>query len=73
MARVNNWRIYVFVFAIASLLAWLVHALSGLNLWVCGLLVVIGIGINGWIATMEDEMPGGFCNPEPDTRRHKTQ
>ena len=66
MKRIVNFRIFGLAVAIAALLAWGLHAISHLNYLVCFGLVVAGIAINGWIATFEDEMPGGFHNPTPN-------
>ena len=50
---------------IASLLAFGLHALSGLNFSICLVMVIGGMLLNGYIATIEDDWPGGFNNPEP--------
>jgi hypothetical protein len=39
-------------------------ALSGLRFWVCFLIALFAVLVNGWLATWEDEQPGGFNNPE---------
>ena len=68
MNRFIDWRIFCSVMAVASSLAFGLHAWIGLTFWACLGLVVFGIIINGIIATIEDEMPG-FHNPKPDGRR----
>jgi hypothetical protein len=62
-----NWKIPLIWMTIVSVLAFGLHALSGLNLWICFVMAVCGMLLNGYIATLEDEWPGGFNNPEPAT------
>lgn len=40
---------------------------SGMPLWACFVVSLFAILINGWLATWEDDRPGGFNNP----RDHK--
>ncbi len=61
-----NWKIFCISMTIASALALGLHALSGLNFWIRLLIVVCGMLLNGYIATIEDDWPGGFNNPEPE-------
>jgi hypothetical protein len=72
MKRFIDWRIFIIMMAVASLLAFGLHAWIHLNFWVCLEIVVVGILLNGIIATLEDEMPGGFNNPKPDDPRDKS-
>lgn len=39
-------------------------AVSGLALWWAFLVVAGALLINGWVATLEDDLPGGFNNPD---------
>jgi hypothetical protein len=39
-------------------------AISGLEFWWAFLIVAGAILINGWVATLEDDLPGGFNNPD---------
>lgn len=41
-----------------------VSGLSGLGFWWALLIVVCAFGINGLVATLEDDLPGGFNNPD---------
>jgi hypothetical protein len=61
-----NWKIFCISMIIASALAFGLHALSGLNFWICLVVVFFAMLLNGYIATIEDEWPGGFNNPEPE-------
>lgn len=70
-----NWRIFCISMTVASLLALALHAVSGLNFWMCLVMVVVGMVVSGIIAEIVDREPGGFLNPqsangaEPPTRR----
>jgi hypothetical protein len=48
---------------IAAVVAYAVHALSDLPFWPCFAIAVFGLVVNAWLATWEDELPGGFNNP----------
>ena len=37
---------------------------SGMGFWWAFLIVGVAIFINGWVATLEDDLPGGFNNPD---------
>jgi hypothetical protein len=39
-------------------------AASGMAFWWAFLLVAGAILVNGWVATLEDDLPGGFNNPD---------
>ena len=39
-------------------------AISGIGFWWAFLIVAAAILINGWVATLEDDLPGGFNNPD---------
>jgi hypothetical protein len=69
MSRVIDWRIFSGALAVASLVAFCLHVWLGLDFWVCLGLVVVCVGLNGIVAAIEDELPGGFHIPRPDSRR----
>jgi hypothetical protein len=71
MKRLVDWRVFFIVIGVAALLAFGLHAWIHLNFWICLGIVVFGILLNGIVATIEDEMPGGFNNPKPDGPDHK--
>ncbi len=50
---------------IVSILAFGLHALSGLNIGISFVMVIGAMLVNGYIATVEDDWPGGFNNPNP--------
>jgi len=35
-----------------------------LNFWVCLGITASAVLVNGWVATLEDDLPGGFNNPD---------
>ena len=39
-------------------------AISGMKFWWAFLIVAAAILVNGWVATLEDDLPGGFNNPD---------
>lgn len=39
-------------------------AISGIAFWWAFLIVAAAVLINGWVATLEDDLPGGFNNPD---------
>lgn len=49
---------------VAAMLAAVLTVISGLRFWWAFLIVVAAILINGWVATLEDELPGAFNNPD---------
>ena len=49
---------------VAAGLAAGISKVSGLGFWWALLIVAFAIGINGFIATLEDDLPGGFNNPD---------
>jgi hypothetical protein len=50
--------------SVVALLAAGLSAASGLAFWWAFLIVAGAILINGWVATLEDDLPGGFNNPD---------
>jgi hypothetical protein len=61
-----SWKIFCISMTVASVLAFGLHALSGLNFWISLVMVVCGMLLNGYIAMIEEDWPGGFNNPEPE-------
>jgi hypothetical protein len=55
-----NWKIFCISMTIASALALGLHALSGLNFWICLAIAIGSMLLNGYLATVEDDWPGGF-------------
>ena len=63
MPRFFDWKGFVGGMAIAALGALGIRAFSRLPFWACFLIALFGLLVNGWLATWEDEQPGGFNNP----------
>ena len=49
---------------VVALLAAGFSVISGLEFWWAFLIVAAATLINGWVATLEDDLPGGFNNPD---------
>jgi hypothetical protein len=60
-----NWKVSVISSVIVVILSIALQKVSGLNFWACLALVVGAMLFNGYIATIEDDWPGGFNNPDP--------
>ncbi len=58
-----SWKLIGISATILLLVAAGLSAFSGMNFWGSLLLVVCCTLINGYIATVEDDWPGGFNNP----------
>ena len=52
----------------AALVAWGVDHWTGLGFWGSFAIVIVSMLINGIIAEVEDNQPGGFNNPRPNGR-----
>jgi hypothetical protein len=64
LSRVEmNWRIPVMSSAVVVALAFAVHGMSAIIFWTCLILVVSAMLLNGYLATVEDDWPGGFNKP----------
>jgi hypothetical protein len=51
--------------SIAALAAWAISCFSGFGVWPAFGIAVVAMLINGFIATVEDNEPGGFNNSLP--------
>ena len=49
---------------VGAILAAGLSAISRMRFWWAFLIVVAAILINGWVATLEDDLPRGFNNPD---------
>jgi hypothetical protein len=47
------------------------RAFSDLPFWACFAITLFAVLVNGWLATWEDEQPGGFDNPKDDQARNR--
>lgn len=65
--RFIHWPAFVTFSVVAVGLAWLFTGGFGRGFWAAVVVVVLSILVNGLIATVEDEQPGGYNNPKsPD-------
>ena len=58
-----NPKIFVISISIAALVAFGIYKYTKFNFWACFGIVVLAMLANGWLATVEDDMPGGLNNP----------
>jgi len=57
-------RLSLVALAITALVALLVHLLLHISFWIAWGFTLLGLLINGIVATIEDNRPGGFNNPK---------
>ncbi len=55
-----NWKVSVIWSVIVVVLSIALNKVSALNFWACLALVVGAMLLNGYIATIEDELAGGL-------------
>lgn len=68
----NLWRPALWILAIAAVSACLA-AFTPLSFWAVLAIIVGSVLINGLVATVEDDLPGGFNNPNgKSTPRYAT-
>jgi len=60
-----NPKIFVISVSITVLISFGVYKYTNFNFWVCLGIVILAILANGWLATIEDDTPGGFNDPKP--------
>jgi hypothetical protein len=69
MKKLIHWPSFLGFAGVSALAGAALHYFAGLSFWYA---VAIGAGallLNGIVATVEDESPGGFNNPKPE--RHE--
>jgi hypothetical protein len=59
-----HWPAFTASTGIALGIAGLLHWLAALSFWVSFAIAWAAVLVNGLIATVEDESPGGFNNPK---------
>ena len=56
---------------VALAISWALTAFAGMSFWLAFFVVAAAFLINGWVATVEDDVPGGLNNPNGnDTPRY---
>jgi|SRR5450631_1325629 hypothetical protein len=58
------WLLGLGIWGTALLGAVALSHFAKLNIWACLGMVAAAIVINGLVATLEDDLPGGFSNPD---------
>ena len=59
-------RVIAVTFLVASLLAVVAHFGYGWSFGLVSLLIVLGLPMFGLLITLDDDLPGGFSNPDGD-------
>ena len=59
-----NFKAAVLSVLITSVVAGLVSYFSGMAYWPALGIVLVAFLVNGFVATVEDDLPGGFNNPD---------
>lgn len=54
----------LFPWLLSTLLAVGLSAVSGMSFLVSFVIATLAIFVNGWVAKLEDDLPGGFNNPD---------
>ena len=56
---------------VALALSWALTTFAGMSFWLAFFVVAAVFLLNGWVATVEDDVPGGLNNPDGnDTPRY---
>jgi hypothetical protein len=63
MKKYVHWPSLLIGLSIASLAGWLLHHFTRLGWWPAFGIAIAALVVNGIVATIEDERPGGFNNP----------
>ena len=63
-AFVSNYKWTFVSVSVIALIAGGISAWTKLNFWLIFLMMLGSVWINGIIATLEDDMPGGYNNPD---------
>ena len=66
MKKFIHWPTFLIFIVVAGLVGYLFGIWTGLGFWPAFVLIVLSLMFNGWLATFEDEAPGGFNNPISD-------
>jgi hypothetical protein len=69
MKKLIHWPSFLAFAGISALVGAGLHYFAGLSFWYAGVIVAGAMLVNGIVAAIEDEGPGGFNNPKP---KHST-
>jgi hypothetical protein len=64
MSKLVDWRLFLPTIAVLAAVAWVASRLLGLSFLPVFGLAVVAVLVNGAVATLEDDLPGGFNNPD---------
>ena len=71
LSEIVNIRVFLVSMGIAASVAYGFSVISDLRFWGSFAVIVIAMLANGFLATWEDEQPGGFNNPTDKERETK--
>jgi hypothetical protein len=66
MKKFIHWPSFFAFAGISALVGAGLHYFAGLGFWYAGAIVAGALLVNGIVAAIEDECPGGFNNPKPN-------
>jgi hypothetical protein len=58
-----DFRAFAIGVGLAALISWAVHAWFDVNFWLVIAIVIFALLVNGIVAVIEDDAPGGFNDP----------
>ena len=64
MKKLVEWRVFLPTIAVLAAIAFGASYLLGLSFLPVFVLTVAAVLVNGLVATLEDDLPGGFNNPD---------
>jgi len=64
MTKFVDWRVFLPTMAVLGALAFVVSRFLGIPLLPTFAVLVAAVLVNGLVATLEDDLPGGFNNPD---------
>jgi len=68
--RLIHWPALATFSAVVVGGAWLFTGSFGPGFWTAVGVIAFAILVNGLVATVEDELPGGYNNPKPTDTKH---
>lgn len=68
MKKFSFWQFSTFITTSAAF-GYCLDRWLGIGFWAGALLVAFALLVNGWIAEIEDNAPGGFNNPKPPVKK----
>ncbi len=64
MNKIIHWKSFAVFLMIVAGVSFAVSKWFDVSYWIAFIIIAVALLIVGWIASIEDEMPGGFNNPK---------